>query len=66
MKALLIILAVLIGLILLPVLIIGGVALMLSGSSKNVRRWLERMRGPNGMLDPRRNVRVINRGRDGI
>ena len=65
MKALLIIFAILIGLVMLPVLLIGGALLMLSGTSANARRWLDRLRGPNGLFDKRRNVRVITRGRDG-
>jgi len=65
MKALLIIFAILIGLVMLPVLLIGGALLMLSGTSASARRWLDRLRGPNGLFDKRRNVRVITRGRDG-
>lgn len=65
MKALLIILAILVGLILLPVFLIGGAVLMLSGGKSSARRWFDRLRGPNGVLDGRRNVRVITRGRDG-
>ena len=65
MKALLIILALLIGLVMLPVLLIGGALMMLSGSSPMARRWLQRLRGPNSVFNGRRNVRVITRGRDG-
>lgn len=65
MKALLIIFAILIGLVMLPVLLIGGALLMLSGTSAKARRWLDRLRGPNGLFDKRRNVRVITKGRDG-
>lgn len=65
MKALLIILVVLVGIVLLPVLLIGGALLMLSGTSAGARRWLDKLKGPNGIFDKRRNVRVITRGRDG-
>lgn len=65
MKALLIILAILIGAILLPVLLIAGLVMMFSGGKAGMRAWLDRLRGPNGLFDKRRNVRVITRGRDG-
>lgn len=65
MKALLIILVILVGIVMLPVLLVGGALLMISGRSARARGWLARMRGPNGMFDGRRNVRVITRGRDG-
>lgn len=59
MKLLLIILGVLFALILLPFLILGGLFLLVAGGSSAARRTLDRLRKPNGILDGRRNVRVV-------
>lgn len=59
MKLLIIILGVLLGLIVLPVLLLGGLALIFSGTKNNIHRRLAKLRGPNGVLDGRKNVRVV-------
>jgi hypothetical protein len=48
-------------LLLIPAVVIGVAVFFLAAGVAGVRRWLARQRQPNGMLDGRRNVRVIVR-----
>lgn len=48
-------------LLLIPALLIGLAVFFGGAAAVSLRRWLQRLREPNGMLDGRRNVRVIIR-----
>jgi len=48
-------------LVLFPILIIVGLITTLAIASAFARRLMSRARNPNGVLDGRRNVRVISR-----
>jgi len=47
--------------LLIPLLIVGFVAMLVFLAALKVRVWLTGARAPNGALDGRRNVRVVRR-----
>lgn len=51
----------LLAMVIVPVVVVGAVLLIGWIGVARVRRWLGGMRAPNGVLDERRNVRVIVR-----
>jgi hypothetical protein len=53
-------------LLIVPLLVLAFAAVLVIGSVRVARGLLTRMRAPNGMLDGRRNVRVIERREDTI